>query len=486
MLPLFCISSESLEAADKQIYVLADIHVMAPSLIDDQNNKEWQKYLTTCKTMQDLSIPIFNTLVDKIIADKPDLVLIAGDLTKDSEVESHNYVLEKLSKIRDNGINVYVIPGNHDRGWMQNALIYKNDTCKEAEMIDNNQFEILYKDYGFGTESEHYKGLTYKKQLFPGLTLLAIDSGIWCSFQEGTIDWICEEAKNEQNKGNQVIVMMHHMLMPHYYYQNTIFELSIPEDYVEIRQKFLDAGIKVVLSGHSHVSDIKRYTDKNGNDIYDVNTGSLISYPCDYRILTFDSSLSTLEISTKSLTELEGYDDFPSYAKRRLKKSIINWSKKWINEKVQGTSEENTEEEDEDENGSLMASIFSQAIANCYTIHAEGNETENPESKEDVKMFDDLLYFITTHDIKDAEMIENISLSMKSVLGNYTSENDKNNIINDRELTIQMPILASDIINISTDKIQDHHWYTLQGLCLPHKPTSPGMYIYDGKVIIIK
>ena len=110
-----CFLSTDAQSASKKICVLADIHVMAPSLVDDQNNKEWQEYLKTCKTMQDLSIPIFDAIVNRIIYDKPDLLLIVGDLTKDSEVESHEYVLNKLTNIEKSGIPVYVIPGNHDR-----------------------------------------------------------------------------------------------------------------------------------------------------------------------------------------------------------------------------------------------------------------------------------------------------------------------------------------------------------------------------------
>ena len=94
---------------------------MAPSLLEDENNKEWQEYLKTSKSMIDLSVPIFDAIINKIILEKPDLLLIVGDLTKDSEVESHNFVLNKLTKFKQSNIPVYVIPGNHDRGWMQRA-----------------------------------------------------------------------------------------------------------------------------------------------------------------------------------------------------------------------------------------------------------------------------------------------------------------------------------------------------------------------------
>ena len=478
-----CFLSTVLRAANKKICVLADIHVMAPTLLDNENNKEWQEYLKTSKSMVDLSVPIFDAIIYRIILEKPDLLFIVGDLTKDSEVESHDYVLNKLTKFKQAKIPVYVIPGNHDRGWMQRALKYQNDTCTVAETIDNDGFEKLYVDYGYGADTERYGStLNYMVEPFPGLTVICIDSGIWCTFREGSIDWVCEKAKAAQAKGNQVLVMMHHMLMPHYYYQNNIFELSIPTDYPDIREKFMQAGIKVVLSGHSHTSDITRYIDASGRELYDICTGSPISYPCDYRVLTFDDTFSKLSVATKSLTTLSGYSDFPSYAKERLKQSVKNWTQKWLAEKT------GVEYEDDEEFGSnnLMINVMSQALSNSFTIHAEGNEPQNPESEEAVQIFEDLLYYMKQHNFSNAEIIENISLSMKSILGDYPSENDKYNIVNDRTLTIQMPSLADGIEEIRSDESKKSFWYTLEGIQLSEKPQHPGIYIYQGHKHIIK
>ena len=482
ILPLCFLSTVS-RAANKKICVLADMHVMAPSLIDDENNKEWQEYLKTSKSMADLSVPIFDAIINRIILEKPDLLLIVGDLTKDSEVESHDYVLNKLTKFKQANIPVFVIPGNHDRGWMQRALKYQNDTCLVAETIDNDGFGKLYADYGYGSDTERYGStLNYMVEPFPGLTVICIDSGIWCTFREGSIDWVCDKAKTAQAKGNQVLVMMHHMLMPHYYYQNNIFELSIPTDYPDIREKFMQAGIKVVLSGHSHTSDITRYIDTSGRELYDVCTGSPISYPCDYRVLTFNDTFSKLSITTKSLTTLKGYPDFPSYAKERLKESVRNWTQKWLSEKT------GFEYEEDEEYGSnnLMINVISQALSNSFTIHAEGNEPQNPESEEAVQIFEDLLYYMKNHNFNNAEIIENISLSMKSILGDYPSESDKYNIVNDRTLTIQMPSLTDGIEEKRNDESKKSLWYTLEGIKLSEKPQHPGVYIYEGRKQIIK
>jgi Predicted phosphohydrolases len=96
--------------ADKTIYLLADTHVMSPSLLDSSDNTAWQEYLAEHRNMQDLSVPIYNQLIEQIITDHPDALLICGDLTKDGETASHEYVLERLRKVEAAGIPVFVIP----------------------------------------------------------------------------------------------------------------------------------------------------------------------------------------------------------------------------------------------------------------------------------------------------------------------------------------------------------------------------------------
>ena len=81
---------------EKTIFVFSDTHVMAPSLLDSPTNKQWKNDLANSKTMLDLSTTMFDLLVEKTLTEKPDMLLLVGDLTKDGEVESHQYVRERL------------------------------------------------------------------------------------------------------------------------------------------------------------------------------------------------------------------------------------------------------------------------------------------------------------------------------------------------------------------------------------------------------
>jgi hypothetical protein len=72
------------------------------------------------------------------------------------------------------------------------------------------------------------------------------------------------------------------------------------------------------------------------------------------------------------------------------------------------------------------------------------------------------------------------------MLGDYPSEHDKDNVVNDRELTITMPTSSPTTIKpLHQSSHSDDSWYTLQGVRLPAMPTKPGLYIQNGVLVPI-
>ena len=443
--------------AGKKIFLMADPHVMNPSLVDSPDNLAWQAYLANSKKMDDLSAPVMDRMTQLIISERPDLLLIAGDLTKDAEIESHDYITNKLTEIKEAGIPICVIPGNHDYSYQGESQVYRNNTSTHTKTVNKNLIPERYKDFGYGAGTEiHESTLSYATQLWPGLTLIGIDTGQTAKIEEDAVTWVCKKAIEAKKKGDQVIVMMHHSLMPHIYWQQTIHANSVIEDHENIRDQLMAAGVKVVLSAHYHVSDITRYTDAGGQEIYDICTGSSISYPCDYRILTFDDQFKTLQISTKSLTDLEGYEDFPSYAQDRLHTAVKTWTVK----RFSGLGLENI--------GQLLADV----VADIFIIHAEGNEPQNPESEGIAESLDTF------------PLMGIFGETMLSILGDYPSREEIENVVNDRTLTITMPEVPTAIRNVTAEQQTNGPWYTLQGIRLTGEPTQPGLYLHNGKVQI--
>lgn len=468
LLWLFCAAC-SLAYADKRIYVLADTHVMGPSLLDRSDNKAWQADLAGYKTMQELSVPIFDTFVEQIIADKPDLLLMVGDLTKDGETESHRYVRDKLTEIQAAGIGVYVIPGNHDRWWNEGARKYAGNTYTAASYFSDARFAATYHDCGYGGNSErHGASLTYATRPYPGLTLIGADTRQTAQMDENTVQWICQKSREAKARGDQPLLMMHHSLIPHFHGQEEFYEQSVVKDNERMRDLFMSAGIKVVLTGHYHVSDIAGYTNASGQEILDICTGSPIAYPCDYRVLTFDDTFTQLRVTTRSLTGAGIREDFPEYAKDRLDASVRNWAAGWIGQRMGGEG---------------AAEIMSQSLANVFVIHAEGNEPANPASSEAVKIYDDIQLLAPLFDQDTANMMLGVSTSMKSILGDYQDPSHADNVVNDRELTIALPTTPTAIDGLHGERTSNPQaWYTLQGIRLQDEPTRPGIYIHGGRI----
>ena len=207
-------------------------------------------------------------------------------------------------------MKVYVIPGNHDFGEEGNHTQFNADgSIDDAPVLSTADFkttEAGYGNYGYGegsTLDPEGGSLSYVAEPVNGLVLLAIDSHTE-SIPSKTLTWLCNQAKDARAKGKQVIAMMHHPLIEHIKGANMFVSTYTVAGNDDVRNALIEAGVNVILTGHFHTSDIAYdwNVDKD-NGIYDINTGSLISYPCDYRVLTLSKDMQELSVATASLEE---------------------------------------------------------------------------------------------------------------------------------------------------------------------------------------
>ena len=352
--------------AQTKIAVITDTHVIAPELLINGGGTAWQNEVNNDRKLIDYSQEVFDYLVDKFKTDKPDLLLISGDLTKDGEKVSHQYVVNGLNELKAAGVKVYVIPGNHDiDNPHANAFDGDKDPIK-VENINSATFASMYADYGYTDTERDPNSLSYACEPIKGLVILGIDSHTG-RLSSQTLDWVCQQANKAWKEGKQVIAMMHHLLFPHITKAEIISSYCVA-DYETVRNRLADAGIRVILTGHMHISDNAR--DWNADltkDIYDINTGSVISYPCDYRIMTLSEDMQTLGITTQSVTSLPSKTNFGTYAKTRFENSI----KKIIDNKVSDYSA--LIKLVDLISGNLVSNTINDAV-NAAVIHAEGNE----------------------------------------------------------------------------------------------------------------
>ena len=343
--------------AQTNIVVLSDTHVMGPGLLVN-DGAAWQNELAYDRKLLDYSQEVFDVLMETMLSEKPDMVLITGDLTKDGEFLSHQYVVGQLNRLREAGIKTFVIPGNHDFG-SKHALIFDGDQSSKAEVVSREQFTELYRNHGYGAESlRDETSLSYCCEPVNGLLLIGLDSGTDGRLEESTLQWACQQAAQAQQQGKYVLAMMHHALLPHFNAEDQMLPSSVVQNYETVRNRLADAGVQVVLTGHIHISDIaKDYNADLTRSIYDISTGSVISYPCDYRHLSLSEDRAQLSVSTNRITTLPDHPVYGTTAKERLHQSLSRFVKR-----------------------SIKNDMIASVAANALLIHAEGNENESEEA----------------------------------------------------------------------------------------------------------
>ena len=313
-----------------RLLVFSDPHYYAPAL--GTAGPAFASAVARDRKLIAESDAILRALVDLIAADAPAFVLVPGDLTKDGERPSHEAMAEYLHQIEAQGRQVLVVPGNHD---IQNgdASIYAGDTVTPVDTISAADFAAIYRDFGYQDAlARDPASLSYLAELVPGLWLLALDSCIYGDtrgssatsgrFTDETKAWIKAQLDRAARYRVRVLAMMHHGLVEHFGSQGLIFAEYLVADRDAIGALLIDDGVGAIFTGHFHANDITKGTPLgSAKSIYDIETGSAVTYPCPYRIV--DVASDTLTITTKHVTAID-YDlgaapDFPTHAHDSLR-----------------------------------------------------------------------------------------------------------------------------------------------------------------------
>lgn len=336
----FHVTHQPSDLGGYRIVLLSDIHVMAPSLLVSEGSA-FDNHVATDRKMLRQSAEIFTTMVDSIITIRPDLVLIAGDLTKDGETASHQYVARELHRMRLAGIPTRVIPGNHDCN-NPGAKSYDGDNWEYAPTVTRDQFAELYTHYGYGDDTEREPtSLSYVCEPLPGLVLLALDSNedeentlivygdesnsakVGGRIKPETLEWACEQLHLARSKGKQVLVMLHHHLVPHFDKEESLLQPYLLENAAMVQQRLLKAGANVILTGHFHVQDISQtYNEQRTDSLTEVSSGALVGYPHPFRLLNFNEDATQLQLTTGYISHITSMPDLEQQSQAVLARCI--------------------------------------------------------------------------------------------------------------------------------------------------------------------
>ncbi len=296
-----------------KIAVLSDLHYMDPSLLKSDGSA-FQMYLLQDRKLLAESSAILHEIINELLVEKPDLVLISGDLTKDGELVCHQAVIKQLRILEANRIKVLVVPGNHDIN-NPDAVLFDGDNTEPVPTISAGQFRSLYAEYGYGSAiARDPNSLSYISEPFKNLFILAIDANEYYNntaessvtagkIKDETMEWINKQlASLKSKKGKAVIGVMHHGVIEHFMGESDIFPDYLVDDRFTRADELMQAGLKVIFTGHFHGNDAVQLTS-GSLMLTDVETGSPVSYNSPYRIIKLADN--KMYISTKHITSID-------------------------------------------------------------------------------------------------------------------------------------------------------------------------------------
>lgn len=247
-----------------------------------------------------------------------DIVVVAGDTTRDGEIDSHKEVIDMLHDLQKRGKRVYVITATHDFRDGGVADGYVGGEVVKVPAVENRQdLWDMYYDFGPSEAiATHRESMSYVVQLAPGYRLFALNDDTnfkpegdrGSGFSDDCMAWIMEQLRDAQEHDQYVIAMTHHpMIAPSPFYA-IIGKGDMQRNHETTREIFADAGLHCMLTGHTHIHDISYVTTEKGNRFYDIACGAAIGCPPTMRTVVVDPKNAKIDVDTIMIKNVPGMD----------------------------------------------------------------------------------------------------------------------------------------------------------------------------------
>ena len=391
-----------MENKNIKLSILSDTHILSRDLMAD--NKEFNMAIKYDRKFLVEGEGLLRSALKLSSENGSKYIIIPGDLTKDGEKKSHIEVSNILKEWteEDKSRKVFLIPGNHDIN-NNSAFDYKN--LKNTQNIKPKDFfeiyDFLYNDsvLEFYKDSQIYKSYlgeinkkyerdfensyyaqgygSYIARINPNLekknslSLIFIDTSIYsCDYEQNHKDaknnvvgacdknvlkWAIEKIYEAKKRADMVFVISHHAFIPNFRDQRLVLGPFIIKNW---NKKFIDQdprinnklpieiladiGVKFLFTGHLHENGTAKYKSPLENEIFNIQTGSTVTYPLPIRHINiyddlkdfsgFSIDMKTQLIKTFEFENLNGkkikIDNSISYALKNqlsLKDVLFNY-----------------------------------------------------------------------------------------------------------------------------------------------------------------
>jgi len=352
---------------DVSFAVISDLHIYDVSL--GSSGAAFEKTMNSDRKLLLNSIDLLDYATKAIINSGARFVLISGDLTKDGELINHRIITKKLKVLHSRGINVYVVPGNHDVN-NPDSVKYEGDNTVPVPTVSAEDFAAIYGDLGFNAAiMRDDDSLSYVAEPVKGLWVLCIDA---CRYRENTpgqheivsgkisqktADWIAAVLRAAGDQKKAVMAVMHHGVAEHWKGKAKLHPDYLINDYAGFGEFLASWNVRLVFTGHYHANDITRpqFGDKF---IYDIATGSLVTAPCPIRYIKIKDNV--MQVRTETIVDkIYPGTDFGQSARAFTKRTIIYEALKTL-KKYKASDKD--------------ADYLANAVGDAFIAHYEGDE----------------------------------------------------------------------------------------------------------------
>lgn len=272
MLPLAAQAS----AGSHTLAIASDPHYISPRLTDNGPAFAAVVGAGDGKVMLH-SEDLLDAFVAQLQAQKPEALIISGDLTFNGARLSHEDLVAKLEPLVDAGIRVVVLPGNHDIAYPY-AARFNGDSYTYVDSVSPAEFRAIWERFGYTDAfAEDEASLSYAYPLFDDTWLLLVDCNATASpgsLAPQTRAFCRRVLGDAHEQGVRVIGVSHQNLLQHCALFKNGFVMGGADDLLSLYQRH---GVALNLSGHIHV----QHTAAEGS-LFEAATSSLAVTPCQY------------------------------------------------------------------------------------------------------------------------------------------------------------------------------------------------------------
>ena len=267
-----------------RVMVVSDLHYLSPSCYEESDGLFVTALSRGDGKMSQYSRELLSALLDEARHQRPDALLVTGDLTFNGELVSHEELSAAFAALREEGIPVWVIPGNHD---INNAASrrFPGHGFASVPNITPEDFGRLY-EASLGPRVRDGIGFSYTVPLGDRLRLVMCDAAVYDPepmtagyFSPIQQEWLAGVLSEAQESGAQVITVSHQNLLCH---TSFLADAMMVQRGNVMKDLLTGSGAcRLGLTGHLHIQHI---AEEDG--FFEIATGAYCVPPFRYGLLT--------------------------------------------------------------------------------------------------------------------------------------------------------------------------------------------------------